>query len=61
MHRHTGCTVPELFKMSALNPAKLVGVAEKMGSVAPGKLANLVALDANLGPVAVFLHGKRID
>ncbi len=47
-------------------PAELLGVADRLGTIAPGKLANLIVTD---GPLfeektklhAVWVHGKRFE
>lgn len=39
-----------------INPARVMGVEARVGSLAPGKDADLVIQD----PVAVFINGERI-
>ncbi len=50
----TGCTLPELFCMGALNPARLFGW--DAGVLEPGKRANLILFDD-----AFVLHGTWLD
>jgi len=42
-----GLTPLEALQAATLNPAKMLGATDSMGTVAPGKLADLVLLDAN--------------
>jgi len=52
MMRHTGTDLVGGFRMGSLNPARLLGLDGEMGSLAPGKRANLVIVDE-----AVEVHG----
>ena len=56
----TGCTLPQLFRMAALNTARLVGIDQKVGSIAVGKEANLVVLDERMRVTRTFLRGEEI-
>ena len=56
--RFTNCSWPELFRMAALNPAGLLGLDEELGSLQPGKRANLILFDQNLNVSKVCLHGS---
>jgi N-acetylglucosamine-6-phosphate deacetylase len=49
----------EVARMAALNPARLLGLDEEMGSIEEGKRADLVALDAE-GRVRLTLVGGRV-
>ncbi len=44
MVKHTGITWPQAVKMATLNPAKLLGVEQKLGSILKGKKANIVIM-----------------
>lgn len=44
---------------AAVTPAKVAGVYDQYGSIAPGKVANLVLLDQKLQIRAVFLRGRK--
>ncbi len=46
MHE-AGMTPQDCLKSATLNAADLIGVADRLGSVEPGKLADLVALDSD--------------
>jgi imidazolonepropionase-like amidohydrolase len=54
-----GLTPLEILQMTTLNGAKFLGREKTMGSVAPGKVADLVLLDAN--PVADVGNLHRIN
>ncbi len=58
--KHNGATLPEAFKVAALNPAKAVGLDQKYGSIAEGKIANLIFCDENIGVKKIMLYGKEI-
>ncbi len=47
-------------KCASVNPAKAIGVFDKRGSIAPGKVADLVLLDENLTIKQVFLRGTAL-
>jgi N-acetylglucosamine-6-phosphate deacetylase len=44
--------------MATLTPARIAGRDSDIGSIAPGKWADLLILDANLNVRQVFLAGK---
>jgi len=52
-------TRSEVSRMAALNPAKLIGLAQSRGSIEVGKRADLVALDSN-GDVKLTIIGGRV-
>lgn len=54
------CSLAEAVTMAALNPARVLGVAERMGSIAVGKQADLVVLDAALEVVLTMREGREI-
>ncbi len=65
----SGLTAPEALRTATYNPAKFLGMLNRIGTVEKGKLADLVLLDAN--PVedinntqkirAVVLNGRYLD
>jgi len=59
MAHYTGASIPELFKMASANPAKAIGIYNKVGSLEPGKLANIVLLNDKLDLKKVYLNGKN--
>lgn len=57
----TGKSLQELLPLFTENPARLIGVYDRMGSIEPGKAANLVVLDEELNVKATFVDGKECD
>ncbi len=55
--RFTNCSWPELFRMAALNPATLLGLDQEIGSLEPGKRADLILFDHDLSVSKVCLQG----
>jgi N-acetylglucosamine-6-phosphate deacetylase len=47
-------------KYASVNPAKNLGVFDKMGSIAEGKLANLVVVDKDVNVYQTIRCGKVI-
>lgn len=58
--KHNGVSIPDAFKAASLNPAKAVGLGDKYGSIAEGKIANLVFCDKNLDVQKIMLYGKEV-
>ena len=46
---------------AAVNPARAIGIFSRMGSLGPGKRANVVVLDQNLELKDVFFRGELVD
>lgn len=49
-----GIPLEEAVKAATLTPAKVIGMDREIGSIAPGKCADLVVLDENLDIAAVY-------
>jgi N-acetylglucosamine-6-phosphate deacetylase len=56
-HRLTGVPLPEVVRMASLTPARIVGQEQEVGSIAPGKRADLLVLDRGLHVNKVYLEG----
>lgn len=56
--KHTGYGLCHAIRMASLNPAKLLGLDDKIGSIEPGKKANLIIIDDTVRVKSVFLEGK---
>jgi N-acetylglucosamine-6-phosphate deacetylase len=56
----TGVPLAEVVRMASLTPARIAGHDQEIGSIAPGKLADLVVLDLMLHVKQVYLAGQRI-
>jgi N-acetylglucosamine-6-phosphate deacetylase len=50
----------EVVRMASLTPARVAGCDGERGSIAPGKIADLVVLDHDLHVRQVFVAGKRV-
>lgn len=55
---HGGLTPLQALQSATLNPARFLGANDSLGTVAPGKLADLVLLDAD--PLADIHNSERI-
>ena len=56
----TGVSVPQAIRMASLNPARVLGQEGRMGSIEPGKLANLALFDLDFRVVTVFMRGQKL-
>jgi N-acetylglucosamine-6-phosphate deacetylase len=59
-HQLTGLPLHVAVRLASLNPARILGLHQNLGSIAPGKQADLVVLDRALNVKLVYLAGKRI-
>src|SRR5436190_282858 len=59
-HRLTGVPLWEVIRMASLTPARIAGWDAEVGSIVPGKRADLVVLDRSLEVVQVFVQGQKI-
>ncbi|RCG28874.1 N-acetylglucosamine-6-phosphate deacetylase [Streptomyces diacarni] len=55
-----GLPVTDAVAALSANPARLLGVADRVGSLEPGKLADLVVLDQQFEPAGVMRHGTWV-
>jgi N-acetylglucosamine-6-phosphate deacetylase len=60
MHRAAGVPLPEAVRMASLTPARILGADTEIGSLEPGKRADLVVLDADLNVRQVYVGGEPI-
>lgn len=58
MMTHTGYGLCHAIRMATLNPAKLLGIDNRVGSIAPGKTANLIIIDDTVNVKKVILEGE---
>jgi N-acetylglucosamine-6-phosphate deacetylase len=54
----TGLPLAAAWPAASRTPARTLGLAHEIGSLAPGYRADLVLLDANLAVVATIIHGE---
>ncbi len=57
---HSGYGICHAIRMASLNPAKLLGIDDQVGSLEPGKKANLIIIDDMINVKSVFLEGKLV-
>lgn len=60
MVQKAGLPIEEACRMMCLNPARLLHRESELGSIAPGKLADLVLMDESLHAERVFVGGREI-
>lgn len=60
MVRHAGCSLSEAVKMASLVPAKVIGVADRKGSLEPGKDADLVVIDEDVNVYMTIVKGQVV-
>lgn len=56
-----GVTIADAARMAATTPAELLGLGARKGSIAPGRDADLVVLDADLSLARVLVRGRWVD
>jgi len=56
----TGVSVSDAVNMASLNPARVLGLEEGIGSIAVGKEANLALLDHDFNVLGTVLHGEFV-
>lgn len=61
MHMHVGAPAEHIFMMASENPAKAVRAFDEVGSLAPGKKANLILCDGEMKIDSIFFEGKLVD
>lgn len=55
---HTNCGIAQAFIMASLNPARVVGMDDEIGSIEPGKIADLVFVDDKFNVSLVMQEGE---
>lgn len=58
--RYAGGDVRIAFKCASTNPAKALGLDEKIGSILPGRDANIIFVDDEFGVQKVFFRGEEV-
>lgn len=59
--KHTSCGIAQAFLMASLNPAKLLGMDDEIGSIEIGKTADLVFVDDRFNVHTVLLGGEAVS
>lgn len=57
---HTNCGIAQAFIMASLNPAKVIGMDDEIGSIEVGKRADIVLVDDKFNVQQVIVGGKII-
>ena len=60
MVEKAGLSITEAVEMMTGNVAKLYGIYDKVGDIAPGKRADMVILDSTLHAAHVFVSGAQV-
>ncbi|MGN8112845.1 N-acetylglucosamine-6-phosphate deacetylase [Labrys sp. 22185] len=60
MAKAIGQDLPAIIRMASLTPAELTGIAGEVGSLTPGKRADIVVLDENFEVERVFIGGEPL-
>jgi N-acetylglucosamine-6-phosphate deacetylase len=60
MVQEVGVPLPEAVKMATLNPARAMGLANKVGSITVGKDANLAVIDEDINVYLTMVKGKIV-
>lgn len=58
MYALSGAPLHEVVRMASLTPARLMGIEKQTGSIAPGKAADLVIFDQDIGIKLVMVGGR---
>lgn len=56
----TGISAEEAIQMASLHPARLLGIDGQLGSLLPGKRANMIALNAGLHVQQIWIQGLAL-
>ncbi|MDD5449801.1 MAG: N-acetylglucosamine-6-phosphate deacetylase [Candidatus Omnitrophica bacterium] len=60
MARFSGVSLLEAIQMATINPARVLGLENKKGSIEEGKDADLAVMDRNLEPIYTIQNGKIV-
>lgn len=60
MLKFTSLSIGEIIQMMTLNPAKLLGIADEVGTLEVGKRANMLQLDLNGQLLRTWIDGRSI-
>lgn len=55
-----GCTLEQAVKMASFNPARVMGVSDRKGSLEVGKDADIVLFDDNINVAATIVGGRKV-
>lgn len=55
------CPLWQAVRMASLTPAAIIGRQQEIGSLATGKMADIVVIDENVRVKATYLSGQKLD
>jgi N-acetylglucosamine-6-phosphate deacetylase len=55
------CPLWQAVRMASLTPAGIIGVASELGSLAPGKRADVILVDEDLNVSATYIGGRSLS
>jgi N-acetylglucosamine-6-phosphate deacetylase len=58
--KHTGYGLCHAIRFASINPARLLGIDGEVGSIAPGKKANLIVIDDQVQVQTVLFEGEIV-
>lgn len=58
--RDGGCTLAQAVQMASTNPARLMGVGDRTGSLEPGKDADILLFDGGVRILRTIIQGKTV-
>lgn len=60
MRRYTGASIEEVIRLATINPARVLGLDDRKGSLAVGKDADIVIFDDELNVHTTIVKGKVV-
>ncbi|AOV96227.1 N-acetylglucosamine-6-phosphate deacetylase [Edwardsiella hoshinae] len=57
---HVGIALDEALRMASLYPARAIGVEQRLGSIEPGKVANLTAFTRDFRVTTTIVNGETV-
>lgn len=58
--KHVGLSLSEAIKMASLNPARAIGVDDRLGSIEVGKDASLIVIDESINVSMAMVKGQIV-
>ncbi len=59
--QQAGLPLADVLRMATTTPADVIGMSDQLGRIAPGRIANLVAFDADFTVRTVLTNGQFVD
>ena len=58
--KEVGVSLKDAFRLGSLNPARAVGIDDELGSLQPGKRADLLVIDEEVNLFMTMVGGKIV-